>query len=335
MSQAKPFFSVIIVNYEADDYLKPCIESVLNQSFEDFEIILVDNDSKDKSLETITSDEAIAGKIHILAEQKNHGFAVGNNIAVAKANGQWIALLNPDAVADPDWLQAIHEAIERHPNVKAFASAQLDLNDTSMMDGAGDAYLGFGFPWRGGFGRPATEMPDEGLCFAACGAGAIYEHALFTQMGGFEESHFCYCEDVELGFRLQLAGQPCVFLPNAIISHAGSAISGRHSHFSTYYGTRNRIWTYLRCMPSLLFWATLPIHLGFSFYLLLRHTLMGLGPAHFKGLKDGFSSTIALRKSGSSLRKNRAVSLVQISKTMCWNPLRMNARKPFISPVKK
>ena len=94
--------------------------------------------------------------------------------------------------------------------------------------------------------------------FAACAAAALYRRDAFEALGGFEERFFCYYEDVDLGFRLRLAGGRCVLEPRAIVRHVGSASSGQVSGFAEYHGTRNRLWTFLRDMPTALMPIALP-----------------------------------------------------------------------------
>ena len=134
----------------------------------------------------------------------------------------------------------IKDGIERFPDTKMFACAQYSLDEPSLMDGAGDCYHIFGIPWRGGYGRPVEEMPEEGECFSPCGASAVFHRQTFLDVEGFDESFFCYCEDVDLGFRLRLMGHRCIFLPQAMIHHAGSALSNKVGDFALYHGTRNR-----------------------------------------------------------------------------------------------
>lgn len=328
MDNGSPFFAVIIVNYNAGHYLQKNLDSLARQTFRNFEVILVDNASEDGSIDDLITKDL--PKFKLVAETQNHGFAKGNNLAVGHTQAPWIALLNPDAVAEPDWLAQLASAIEAHPEVKVFASAQMNMEAPSLMDGAGDAYLGFGFPWRGGFERPARELPAEGLCFSPCGAGAIFETRTFLAHNGFDEDFFCYCEDVDLGFRMQSAGEPCLFLPKAVISHKGSAISGRHSAFSTYYGTRNRIWTYFKNMPTPLLLLTLPVHIILSAYLVVRHAMLGQLKASVRGHYHGFRDGMKLRKKAALTRKARAIPLGELMNTMCWNILRMHKRKPHV-----
>jgi len=288
----------------------------------------VENNSQDVPVGVL--DTSGLPDFTLMAETENHGFAKGNNLAARQAKGEWLALLNPDAEAAPDWLETLHAAQARHPAVKVFASSQIATEDESILDGAGDAYLAFGFPWRGGFGLSRSLMPEEGLCFAPCGASAVYRRDLFMEMNGFDERFVCYCEDVDLGYRMQLAGEPCVFLPSAQIKHAGSAISGRLSDFSIYHGTRNRLWVYAKCTPALLLLLTLPGHLAITTYVFVRSPKIGQAGTMWRALKDGLKGIGAIRKQGMWSAPKRKTGLLQLSRAMAWNPFRMSQHVPHV-----
>ncbi|KJS36971.1 MAG: glycosyl transferase family 2 [Hyphomonas sp. BRH_c22] len=332
MTTQAPTFSVIIVNYNGGPFVQGALTSLAAQTRRDFEVILVDNASSDGSIDNLDTSGLPA--FTLMAETENHGFARGNNLGAARAGGTWLALLNPDAAARPDWLQKIAEGQQRHPGTRMFASAQFDLMDPSRLDGVGDAYLILGIPWRGGFGRPASELPGEGECFSPCGAGAVFDRQLFLAHGGFDESFFCFCEDVDLGFRLRLAGETCVFLPEAVIHHVGGGLSGRVSDFATYHGARNRVWTYAKNMPAPLFWLTLPGHVLLSAYILVRGVMTGRVRQTWLGMRDGVRglSALQLRQKNSP---PRTVSLWALARAMAWNPLRMSQRKAHVREFRK
>nr|WP_321361171.1 glycosyltransferase family 2 protein [uncultured Hyphomonas sp.] len=317
-----PMFSVVIVNYNGGAYVQAALDSLRGQTRQDFEVLLVDNASSDGSADNL--DVSGLPEFTLLAETENHGYARGTNLGALRAKGEWIVCLNPDAVADPDFLDKIADGIARHPGVNMFASAQYNLENPNLLDGAGDAYLIFGIPWRGGFSRPASEMPGEGECFSPCGAGAVFRRELFLTHGGFDEEFFCYCEDVDLGFRLRLAGETCLFLPRAVIHHVGGGLAGRASDFSIYHGTRNRIWTYAKDMPGPILWLTLPGHLTLSLYLLVRSAMTGRVRETWRGMRDGFRDARRMRRKGRDIRRKSRVPLWHLARTMAWNPWRMS-----------
>ncbi len=318
-------FSVIIVNYNGGDYIAGALASLANQTVSDFEVFLVDSASTDGSMERL--GDVLPANLHLRPQNTNIGFAAANNLAAREAKGDWIVLLNPDAAAAPDWLEKLAEGASRHPDAVMFASAQINMADPSRMDGAGDAYLGFGIPWRGGFGRPIAEMPEEGTCFAPCGAGAMYMRESFLAHGGFDEKLFCFCEDVDLGYRMRLAGETCVFLPEAKITHEGGGVSGRVSEFALFHGARNRLWVYLKNTPMWLLIITLPGHIALTVMILLRGLVTKRAKDTWRGIWAALKGAGPILKERKSLMASRRVSGASLVSAMSWNPVTMLQRK--------
>ena len=117
----------------------------------------------------------------------------------------------------------------------------------------------------------------DGEIFAPCAAAALYRRSTFLEVGGFDQDYFCYFEDIDLGFRLRLLGYHCRYVPDAVVLHVGSAVTGRRSSFSLYHGHRNLVWTYCKNMPALLFWIYLPQHLLLNLGTVAWFALRGQG----------------------------------------------------------
>jgi GT2 family glycosyltransferase len=178
------------------------------------------------------------------------GFAAANNRAFELCREcEYVALLNPDAFPEPGWLEALARAAAETPRAASFASCMLKADDPQVLDGTGDAYHVSGLVWRIGHGEPRRESARKEV-FAACAAAALYRLSDVQSVGGFDEAYFCYNEDVDLGFRLRLKGRPCLYVPDAVVRHVGSAVTGRHSDFSLFHGHRNLVWTFFKNMPT-------------------------------------------------------------------------------------
>lgn len=314
---ANPAITVIVVNYNGGDYLGRCLASLERQTFRDFETILVDNNSTDRSLERI---DAAPDRFTLLRQSENLGFAAGNNIGAKAGAGRWLALLNPDAEAEPDWLAELMRAVAQRPDQRVVASLQISLNDPSKLDGAGDCYLAYGYAWRGGFGHPREQAPPAGECFAPCGAAAFYPRDAFLSAGGFDERYFCYHEDVDLGFRLRLLGEVCQFAPKAIVHHAGSAISGRASYFSVFHGVRNGVWTYVKNMPTGLLALTAPVWLAGAIALLARGVARGQFKPTWEGLLAAFGDLEPALAARRDIQASRAITTARLAAALTWNP---------------
>lgn len=322
-----PEVSVIVVSYNAGRHLAACLASLAAQTFSNFEIILVDNDSTDGSLEGVTEQP---GRLTVLRQARNLGFAAGNNVGARIARGRLLALLNPDAIADPDWLEQVLAAERDHPDHRMIACLQVMTDAPLRLDGAGDCYLAYGFAWRGGYGHWRANAPGAGTCFAPCGAAAVYPRELFIRLAGFAETYFCYHEDVDLGFRMRLAGESCQFAPRARVRHAGSAITGRTSRFSIYHGVRNGVWTYFRNMPLRFLLLTLPVWMLGSLALLARGAAIGRFGPTLDGLWAGVSALPRVMRERAAIRQTRTASPADLAVAFSWNPFDFLGRVPRV-----
>ncbi len=327
-----PNVSVIIVNYNAGDRLTRCLQHLADQTLRDFEVIVIDNGSTDGSLVEARGVEVGAPTTFIEAGA-NLGFAAGNNRAARQAKGDWLALLNPDAYAEPNWLAELVAASARYRGVDAFGSTQIRAEEPTILDGAGDALFFAGIPYRGHYGAPVADLPGEGECFAPCAAAALYRRTTFEALGGFTEDFFCYGEDVELGFRLRLAGGRCVQVAAAHVAHEGSGISGRRSDFTMYHGHRNRVWTYLRCMPLSLLVLTLPFHVLGSAALYMQCLARGEGRAYGRAMRHGYGRLGALWRKRRRVQASRTVSVWAVARALTWSPWKLVRRRADIRPL--
>jgi len=249
----------------------------------------MDNGSDDDSLKYVPNDERF--EIHLLGN--NLGFAAANNRALSLCETEYVALLNPDAFVLPDWLECLMEAVERYPQIAAFASLQLFNDNPNIIDGVGDSYHASGLVWRDKHGATLQESDklDQPI-FAPCAAAALYRRQALDDVGGFDEDFFCYVEDVDLGFRLRLAGHDAMLVGSAVVHHVGSATTGgQHSDFCVYHGHRNLVWTFIKNMPGILFWLFLPLHLLLNLATIGYFGMKGQGRIILKAKFDAITGT--------------------------------------------
>jgi GT2 family glycosyltransferase len=324
-----PLVSVIIVSYESGATLERCLAALRVQSFTDFEILLVDNASTDSAPQAaVAADPAI----RFLQPGANLGFAAGNNLAAREARGRWLVLLNPDAYARPDWLEALIAGAERHPDVRCFTTLQMVADEPGLMDGTGDVMTSAGIPYRGGYRRRRPSHLPEDEVFSACGAATLIDRDLFLDLGGFDERFFCYCEDVDLGYRLRLSGEPTLLLPEAVVEHVGSASTGVRSDFAVFHGSRNRIWAFIKNTPPLLLWLTTPLHVAVTAGLLLLHWRRGdAGPA-WRGIRAAFrrQDLDAILASRRQIQAARKAGSFDILRAMAIDPVAFIGRRIVI-----
>jgi GT2 family glycosyltransferase len=275
---SEPRVAVVVVTYNPGPHLARCLEAVGALTLPPHRVIVVDNGSEDGSLAAL---EARPGRHELVALGGNTGFAAAANRGIEHAaDCDLVALLNPDAFPEPGWLEALVRAASERPEHAMLASRQLMADDPSRLDGAGDVYAVSGLAWRRLFGQPArgTALAREEV-FGPCAAAALYRRDALVEAGGFDESFFCYFEDVDLAFRLRLRGRRCLYVPDAVVHHVGSAVRGRHSAFALYPGHRNLVWTWWKNMPGPLLASYLPHHVAMNGAALLHFAARGLlGP---------------------------------------------------------
>jgi GT2 family glycosyltransferase len=240
--------SLVIVDYNAGDVLLRCLEAVALQTHMPSRLLLVDNAGTDGSFEKarafVASNSTLAGMTEILRNEKNLGFAAANNAAAARCDTEFLALLNPDAVPEPDWLEKLVAAAKRHPRAASFASRQMLDVQRGLVDGLGDVYHPIGICWRRRHGKVlrSSDLVEKETT-SACAAAALYRCEAFEGVGGFDEKFFCYVEDVDLGLRLRRAGHTAVFVPDAVVEHTSK---NSRSDFAVYHGQRNIEWCFFK-----------------------------------------------------------------------------------------
>lgn len=316
---APALVTVIIVNFNGGDMVCRCLAALARQSFQGFATVVVDNNSADGSVAAIRAEYPA---VHILALAANTGFAGGVNHALrTRAPGPLVALLNPDAFPAVDWLEKLVAAASAHPEFAAFGSRMYSDAEHKHLDGVGDAYHVSGLPWRQGHGCPNSDQHNhEREIFAPCAAAALYRRNALEAVGLLDEDYFLYVEDVDLGFRLRLAGYRALYVPQASIQHVGSAFVGRNSDFQIYHGHRNLVWVYVKNVPGLLFWLFLPLHIALNLVTLLWFGLRGKGGLMLRAKRDAIRGIPRYWAKRKAVQTQRKASIWAILCQLSWNP---------------
>ena len=290
--------AVLIVNWNAGAYLPAALAALGQQRRTPDRIVVVDNASTDGSCEPL----ARVPGVELIALDENVGFAAGNNIAAAAvADCDWLAFLNPDAFPEPEWLERLVRAAEKHPGIAMFASELRLASDPSRLDGAGDAYHVSGLPWRIAHGdRAPIGDAEPREVFSPCAAAAMVRRDAFDEVHGFDPSFFCYLEDVDLAFRLRLRGHRCLYIPGAVVRHVGSGTTGTRSTFAIYHGHRNLVWAWVKNMPGWRLWFYAPQHVLLTLVALLRFSSIRQGRTIVRAKVDALAG---LRRALSERQK--------------------------------
>ena len=313
---------VVIINFNSGTFLARSVAALQAQTYRAFTTMVVDNASTDDSVAVMLKQFP---EIEVIRAPANLGFAGGNNLAIRSIRDcRWVALLNPDAFPEPNWLSSLMAAARTHSKYSSFASQIVFDSDPEMLDGAGDEYHLSGFAWRRMHREPVNGAAKSLEVFAPSATAALYRKEVLDEAKGFDERYFCYYEDVDLGLRLRLLGYRSLYVADAIVRHVGSGITGRRSAFVTYHTQRNRIWTYVKNMPSPWLWILLPLHLFYQAVVIGLYSVQGqLGPA-LRGTLD------ALRGMRQTLEGRRAV---QDTRRVTFAELMRVMRRGILAPI--
>jgi GT2 family glycosyltransferase len=245
-----PLVSVIILNYNGlknfRDILEECIRSVLNTDYPNFEVLFVDNASTDESVDFIKKKFGGDTRLRIIQNERNLGFAEGNNIGIKNARGEYIAILNNDTKVDARWLKELVKVLE-DTTIGAAQSKLLQLQNPNLIDCAGGFIDPFGHAHERGRGQEASKYDKIDEIFYAKGAGLIIKRKILKHIGYFDPIAFVYYDETDLCWRVWLNGYKVVYVPTSIVYHAqGSTASKMSEHVLRYFVTRNQLLTLIK-----------------------------------------------------------------------------------------
>ncbi len=243
--------SVVIPTWNGRALLDLALASLEHQSLAPDEVIVVDNGSSDGTAEHVRSRWPA---VTLVALPANLGFAAATNRGIERAHGDVVALINNDVELHPDFLRELVAALEADPGAASAAAKMLRFDDRGVIDATGDTLRWSGIALQRGQGEADRGQYDApGRVFSACAGAAAYRRSAFEEVGLFDEAFFAYLEDVDWGFRAQLAGHGCVYAPSAIAYHVGAASTRREGKPDPFfYGLprRNNVWMILKSYPA-------------------------------------------------------------------------------------
>lgn len=276
--------TVVIPNYNGVHFLKDCLRSLFEGDLLPH-IIVVDNGSRDGSAQWVAEHYP---SVELILFQENTGFCRAVNAGIKKATTEYVILLNNDTVVASHFVAGLWEAIRRDGRIFSVGAKMLCMDAPEKIDDAGDFYCALGWAFARGKHRPAGRYQKEGHIFAACGGAAIYRKSLVAELGYFDETHFAYLEDIDLGYRAQIYGYYNLYTPRAEVRHVGSGASGsRYNRFKTDLASRNSIYLIYKNMPLLQIIINVPFLLiGFAIKAVF-FARKGMGLPYLEGLVKG------------------------------------------------
>lgn len=286
--------SVVIPNFNGIAFLDSVLASLEGQTLSNFEVILVDNGSTDGSCSFVTANYPW---VHLIELSENFGFCGAVNAGIRAAKAPYVLLLNNDTEVKEDFVEEMLAAIRRHKNAFSCGARMVQYHDRDRLDDVGNYYCALGWSFARGRGKDIHAYETEDKIFSACAGAAIYRKKIVEKIGYFDEEHFAYLEDTDIGYRARIYGYENWYAPKAIVYHVGSGTSGsRYNQFKTRYSSRNNIYLIYKNMPLLQIILNLPfLAVGFLIKFLF-FAVKGMGKEYAAGIKNGFSISMKNKK---------------------------------------
>lgn len=311
-SITKKKVSVVIPSLNAKSFIGDCLNSLRSQTYRNFETIVVENGSTDGSAEYLAKNHP---EVIVLQQPKNLGFAGGVNVGIKYSDAEYVVLLNNDASVHKDWLKYLVEAAENNSRAGSVTSKILQVHkkrgtNKHFIDTTGDYYSIWGLPFpRGRDELDIGQFEEADEVFAACGGSVLLRRATLNEVGLFDEKFFAYYEDVDLSFRMRLAGWVVIYEPKSIVYHALSKTSGGgRKPFARYHSIKNTWLLYLKNLPFTLLIRFLPRFIIMSLFMLVSSARNHLLRAHLKGMVMALFYTPSALLDRWRIQKNRVIT---------------------------
>lgn len=305
--------SFIIVNWNGRELLSGCLASVLNQTYKNFEIIVVDNGSIDGSVQHV---ETNFPSVKVIALKENRGFTGGNVEGLSHAKGEFIALINNDATLIKNWLEHMVTA-NQSDKLIGMCSSKIIIDGTTKIDSVGDTFTTAFNGTKLGEHEEENKFTNKRFVPGACAAAVLYRRKMLDEIGFLDDDFFLNHEDTDLNMRAWLAGWKCIFVPEALAYHKVSASIGNLSDTSVYYFARNIEWVWIKNVPLSLIVRYLPQRIlyecaSFSFFCIIKNKWRPF----IKGKIDALRKFHLMIKKRKSIHKLIKLSNEQIKKDL-------------------
>ncbi len=285
--------TIVIPNYNGNNYLRKCLDSIYVQKYTDYQIIIIDNASTDGDYQWLKGYKDVIFK----QLDKNYGFSRAVNEGIRLAKSEYVLLLNNDTELCEGFLEALLDVIIKDPKIFGVSSKMIQYQDKGLIDDAGDEYTVVGWGYKRGDGNSIEDFKKEERVFSACAGAALYRKEVFDKIGYFDEAFFAYMEDIDISYRANIYGYKNMYAPQAKVYHIGSATSGgRYNSFKIKLSARNNVYVPYKNMPLLQLIINMPcLLLG---YMVKQRVFAskGFGKEYKEGLIEGFKTLSKVKK---------------------------------------
>ncbi len=286
--------TVVIPNYNGKAFMQDCLTALAKQTSIEFEVLVVDNCSADGSADGL---EVWYPGVKVLKLDQNYGFSRAVNEGIRRSACEYVILLNNDTIPFPDYVEQLINAMDADKRRFSVSPKMIQAYHRELLDDAGDSYCLLGWAYQRGVGQPIDQFSKGGRIFSACAGAAIYRREVFEQIGYFDERHFAYLEDIDVGYRALIHGYINWYEPAAKVYHVGSGTSGsKYNAFKVKHSSRNSVYLNYKNMPLVFFVLNfLPLLTGWLIKMRFFHKL-GFGNEYKAGLAEGFRTASQCRK---------------------------------------
>lgn len=306
--------SLVILNYNGRELLEAHLPSVAAVEFDDMEVVVVDNGSTDDSVAFVRERFP---QVRVVALPENVGVTAALNVMVREARGEYVGMLNNDVDLAADWLRILAGVLDADPRAAAAQGKLLRYFDHGVIDRAGDVVhttsACFG---RGAGERDAGQYDQPAEVFSAGGAAALYRRSAFDRVGFFDEDFFAYAEDVDWGFRAQLAGLRIRYEPSALGYHRGGATLGEINPFSLYHLRRNQLWMVVKDYPGRSLARHAPAVIAFNLVGIAIAVRRGHGGVVWRAYRDALKGMPRALRKRREIQRSRAVGAAEIDRML-------------------
>ncbi len=301
-----PLVSCIVVTYNSEKYIKSCLTALSKVNYKNLEIILVDNQSTDK---TISVAQKFGKNVKLISNPKNDGYAGGHSLGIQHSTAKYVFLLNPDTVVTPDFLLPMVEVAEGNSKIAAVQPAVYLAKKTKSLNLTGKVTHYLGFDWLRDY--EATTLPQSGEIISFSGSGVLLKISAYKSVGGLDANYFMYYEDSDLGWRLRMNGFSIWFCAESIIYHDYKFIPDETYQSlkqKLFWAERNRLYTFFKNYELSTLVLLLPIFIFMEFSLLVYFLTKGWLGTKLKSYVSLWQVKNQLLKSRKKVQKQRTLN---------------------------
>lgn len=310
--------AVVIPNYNGIKYIRNCLEALRRQTYGPITVVVVDNGSSDGSDHVVEEEYK---EVKLIRLEKNYGFCRAVNEGIRQTAEPFVILLNNDTEADSGFVEKLLEEAVKSEKIFSCSARMLQYQNPALIDDAGDFYCALGWAFARGKGKKTELFLKKTPVFACCAGAAIYRREGLKKIGLFDEAHFAYLEDIDIGYRARIEGYQNFYVPEAVVYHVGSATTGsRYNAFKVKLSARNSIYLVHKNLPFFQIILNLPFLAAGFFIKFLFFARKGFGKEYVAGVLEGFA--LARQKNKVKFQFKNSINYIKIQGQLWLNLLR-------------